>query len=146
MGDRVIYIYLVLQCYFLLLHIHWRSSCELNDKVCLDDDAGGLEFRGTLSRSLDGILLSFDLRSNTSSSINFGCGDEFSLLWLCDGIDWKAMLVAVVFPCVCYFMLHRGRLTKLQIATCIMIIIVGVVCSIIGAYSAISRIAEQSVE
>ncbi|KAL6277946.1 hypothetical protein ACE6H2_021547 [Prunus campanulata] len=54
-----------------------------------------------------------------------------------------AMLVAVVFPCVCYLVLLRGRLTKLQIATCILIIIVGVVCSTIGTYSAISRIADQ---
>ncbi|KAM0991279.1 hypothetical protein ACFX2C_009682 [Malus domestica] len=60
--------------------------------------------------------------------------------------SFVAMLVAVVFPCVCYLKLHSGRLTKLQIATCIMIISVGVVCSIIGTYSAISRIAEQIVE
>ncbi|XP_048320356.2 amino acid transporter AVT1E [Ziziphus jujuba] len=54
-----------------------------------------------------------------------------------------AMLVALIFPCACYLRLFKHRVTKLQIAVCIFIMIVGLVCSCIGTFSAIRRIAEK---
>ncbi|GMY14516.1 amino acid transporter AVT1D-like [Fagus crenata] len=54
-----------------------------------------------------------------------------------------AMLIVLIFPCACYLSLLRGKLTKLQIANCTLIIIVGVVCSCIGTYSAIIKIADK---
>lgn len=53
-----------------------------------------------------------------------------------------AMLVAIICPCVCYLILLKGRLTKLQISTCILIIMVGVMCSVVGTYSSLAKIAE----
>ncbi|XP_059428033.1 amino acid transporter AVT1D-like [Corylus avellana] len=54
-----------------------------------------------------------------------------------------AMLIALIFPCACYLRLLKGRLTKLQIATSILIMSVGVVCVCIGTYSSITRIADK---
>ncbi|KAJ7950285.1 vacuolar amino acid transporter 1 [Quillaja saponaria] len=54
-----------------------------------------------------------------------------------------AMLVALIFPCACSLRLLSGRLTKVEIASCILIMVVGLVCSIIGTYSAIIRIADK---
>ncbi|PRQ43234.1 putative amino acid transporter, transmembrane domain-containing protein [Rosa chinensis] len=54
-----------------------------------------------------------------------------------------AMLVAIIFPGVCYLILLKGRLTKSQITTCVFVIMLGVLCSIIGTYSSITKIAEQ---
>ncbi|KAA8516404.1 hypothetical protein F0562_016697 [Nyssa sinensis] len=53
------------------------------------------------------------------------------------------MLVALIFPSACYLSIHHGRLTKLQISVCIFIIIVGVLCSSVGTYSAIKSIANK---
>nr|XP_011466536.1 PREDICTED: vacuolar amino acid transporter 1-like isoform X1 [Fragaria vesca subsp. vesca] len=52
-----------------------------------------------------------------------------------------AMLVAIIFPCICNLILHKGRLTNWQITSCILIIMVGVTCSIIGTYSSVTKIA-----
>ncbi|XP_073261414.1 amino acid transporter AVT1E [Populus alba] len=52
-----------------------------------------------------------------------------------------AMLVAVIFPCVCYLSILHERLTKLQIAACLFTIGVGVLFACVGTYSAITRIA-----
>uniref|UniRef100_A0A2P2IT76 Putative sodium-coupled neutral amino acid transporter 11 n=1 Tax=Rhizophora mucronata TaxID=61149 RepID=A0A2P2IT76_RHIMU len=54
-----------------------------------------------------------------------------------------AMLVAFVLPCAFYLSILRGQLNKLEIAACLSIISVGVLCACIGTYSAIRRIAEQ---
>ncbi|KAM7255220.1 hypothetical protein ACFE04_020461 [Oxalis oulophora] len=52
-----------------------------------------------------------------------------------------AMLAAIIFPCACYLSICRGRLTRLQTAACIFIIILGFTCGCIGTYSALLRIA-----
>ncbi|XP_050382432.1 amino acid transporter AVT1D [Argentina anserina] len=51
-----------------------------------------------------------------------------------------AMLVAIIFPCICNLILHKGKLTKSQITYCIVIIMVGVMSSIFGTHSAIRKI------
>nr|XP_023913895.1 amino acid transporter AVT1D-like [Quercus suber] len=52
-----------------------------------------------------------------------------------------AMLIALIFPCACYLKLLRGKLTKLKIASCILVISVGLVCACVGTYSSITRLA-----
>ncbi|XWS59837.1 hypothetical protein CRYUN_Cryun08bG0156200 [Craigia yunnanensis] len=54
-----------------------------------------------------------------------------------------AMLIAIIFPCACYLSILRGRLTKLQVAICICIAVLGLVIACVGTYSAIIRIAGQ---
>ncbi|OIV98631.1 hypothetical protein TanjilG_12754 [Lupinus angustifolius] len=54
--------------------------------------------------------------------------------------SFMSMLVALIFPCLCYLKLHSGRLSKIQIINCILIIIVGVVSGCAGTYSAMSKI------
>ncbi|KAL7169881.1 hypothetical protein ACSBR2_034846 [Camellia fascicularis] len=53
------------------------------------------------------------------------------------------MLVALIFPCACYLSICQDRLTKLQISTCILIMVVGVICAIVGTYSAIISMVEE---
>ncbi|KAK6146903.1 hypothetical protein DH2020_017815 [Rehmannia glutinosa] len=55
--------------------------------------------------------------------------------------SFLVMLVSVVLPCACYLRIGRGRLTKLEIATCSLIIVVGVFCAIIGTYSAVTSMS-----
>ncbi|CAN6809719.1 unnamed protein product [Brassica oleracea] len=54
--------------------------------------------------------------------------------------SFVAMLIAVIFPCLCYLKIMKGRLTNFQMAICILIIIVGVVSGCCGTYSAIVRL------
>ncbi|KAJ4908908.1 Transmembrane amino acid transporter family protein [Raphanus sativus] len=54
--------------------------------------------------------------------------------------SFAAMLIAVIFPCLCYLKIMKGRLTNFQMAICIFIIIVGVVSGCCGTYSAIVRL------
>ncbi|KAK4419048.1 Amino acid transporter AVT1D [Sesamum alatum] len=53
------------------------------------------------------------------------------------------MLVSVILPCACYMRIDNGRLTKLQITGCYLIMTVGVICAVVGTYSAITRIADK---
>ncbi|KAL5069471.1 hypothetical protein RYX36_020358 [Vicia faba] len=53
------------------------------------------------------------------------------------------MLVTLILPCVCYLRILRGKVTRLQSGLCIAIIIVGVVCSSVGTYSALSEIVKS---
>ncbi|KAK3034267.1 hypothetical protein RJ639_032202 [Escallonia herrerae] len=53
------------------------------------------------------------------------------------------MLVTLILPCACYLSILHGRLTKFKIAVCIFTIAVGVVCSIVGTYSALASIADK---
>ncbi|CAL5192118.1 unnamed protein product [Lathyrus oleraceus] len=52
-----------------------------------------------------------------------------------------SMIVALIYPCACYLKLHSGRVSNMQITTCISIIIAGVISAILGTYSATTRIA-----
>ncbi|XP_022766195.1 amino acid transporter AVT1D-like [Durio zibethinus] len=54
-----------------------------------------------------------------------------------------AMLIAIIFPCACYLSILHDRLTKLQIAVCICIAILGLVIACVGTYSSIIKIAGQ---
>ncbi|KAL5717293.1 hypothetical protein ACHQM5_010325 [Ranunculus cassubicifolius] len=56
--------------------------------------------------------------------------------------SFSTMLVALIFPCACYLMLNR-RLSCLEVGICISIIIVGLVCCLVGSYSAIMKIVNE---
>ncbi|XP_056169197.1 amino acid transporter AVT1C isoform X2 [Syzygium oleosum] len=53
------------------------------------------------------------------------------------------MLVTLILPCACFLSILRGRVTRFQAAFCCLIIIVGVVSSVFGTYSALSKIIEN---
>ncbi|KAL5801766.1 hypothetical protein ACOSQ3_033398 [Xanthoceras sorbifolium] len=53
------------------------------------------------------------------------------------------MLVTLILPCVCFLSILKGKITRLQGAVCIIIIVVGVVSSVIGTHSALSKIIEN---
>ncbi|KAL5569376.1 hypothetical protein UlMin_025951, partial [Ulmus minor] len=53
------------------------------------------------------------------------------------------MLVTLILPCACFLSILRGRITRVQGALCILIIVVGVISSSFGTYSAISKIVEN---
>ncbi|KAI8556664.1 hypothetical protein RHMOL_Rhmol05G0271500 [Rhododendron molle] len=55
------------------------------------------------------------------------------------------MLIALIFPCACYLSICRDRLTKLQIWVCILVMNVGLICAIIGTYSAMTTIGDEKV-
>ncbi|RWR81604.1 vacuolar amino acid transporter 1 [Cinnamomum micranthum f. kanehirae] len=57
--------------------------------------------------------------------------------------SFLSMIVALIFPCASYLKIMRGRVTRLQVTACALIIMVGVVCSCFGSYSAIKRIADS---
>ncbi|XP_077238969.1 amino acid transporter AVT1C-like [Tasmannia lanceolata] len=59
--------------------------------------------------------------------------------------SFLTMLIALIFPCACYLRIMRGRLSWVQVAVCVLIIVVGVICSIVGTYSSIKRIADNIV-
>ncbi|KAJ4978402.1 hypothetical protein NE237_009182 [Protea cynaroides] len=53
------------------------------------------------------------------------------------------MLVTLILPCACFLSILKGKVTRLQVVLCILIIIVGVVSSVFGTFSALSRIIEE---
>ncbi|XP_010490635.1 PREDICTED: vacuolar amino acid transporter 1-like isoform X2 [Camelina sativa] len=57
--------------------------------------------------------------------------------------SFLAMLVALIFPCLCYLSILKGKLSNTQIGLCVFIILFGVVSGCCGTYSAISRLANQ---
>ncbi|KAJ0244078.1 Amino acid transporter AVT1D [Hirschfeldia incana] len=57
--------------------------------------------------------------------------------------SFLAMLVALIFPCLCYLSILKGKLTNTEIGLCTFIIIFGLVSGCCGTYSAISRLADQ---
>ncbi|CAH2074507.1 unnamed protein product [Thlaspi arvense] len=54
-----------------------------------------------------------------------------------------AMLIAFIFPCLCYLRISKDQLTNTDIAVCIFIIIIGVVSGCCGTYSAIARLIHE---
>ncbi|KAL3536417.1 hypothetical protein ACH5RR_004878 [Cinchona calisaya] len=50
------------------------------------------------------------------------------------------MLVSLILPCACYIRLSGGKLTCIQLAVCNTIIAVGLLCSIVGTYSAVTNL------
>lgn len=53
------------------------------------------------------------------------------------------MLVTLILPCACYLSILKGKLSLLQRATCMAVIGVGVVSSVLGSYSALSKIIDR---
>ncbi|KDP30471.1 hypothetical protein JCGZ_16150 [Jatropha curcas] len=53
------------------------------------------------------------------------------------------MLVTLILPCACFLSILRCKVTRFQVTLCIIIIVVGVISSAFGTYSAISKIAES---
>ncbi|KAL2539794.1 Transmembrane amino acid transporter family protein [Abeliophyllum distichum] len=53
------------------------------------------------------------------------------------------MLVTLILPCACYLSLLRGRIDLFQGSICVVIIIIGIVSSVFGTYSALSKIIEN---
>ncbi|XP_019052955.1 PREDICTED: vacuolar amino acid transporter 1-like isoform X2 [Nelumbo nucifera] len=53
------------------------------------------------------------------------------------------MLVSLILPCACFLRILRGKVTMFQGSMCILIIIVGVICSGYGTFSALSKIIEN---
>ncbi|XP_019162296.1 PREDICTED: vacuolar amino acid transporter 1-like [Ipomoea nil] len=47
------------------------------------------------------------------------------------------MLVSLILPCACYIRISRDRITKFEITACTCIILLGLVSSIVGTYSAL---------
>ncbi|XP_010543284.1 PREDICTED: vacuolar amino acid transporter 1-like [Tarenaya hassleriana] len=55
--------------------------------------------------------------------------------------SFLAMLVAIIFPCLCYLSILKHRLSNAQIGICISIIVFGLVSGCCGTYSALARLA-----
>lgn len=53
------------------------------------------------------------------------------------------MLVTLIFPCACFLRILGQKVTRIQVAVCVAIIIVGVVSAVFGSYSALSQIIEN---
>ncbi|GAB4854976.1 Amino acid transporter avt1c [Ancistrocladus abbreviatus] len=53
------------------------------------------------------------------------------------------MLVALILPCACFLSIVRGKVTFFQGLACALIIAVGVVSSVFGTYSALSKIIDR---
>ncbi|XVF83135.1 hypothetical protein PTKIN_Ptkin16aG0109200 [Pterospermum kingtungense] len=53
------------------------------------------------------------------------------------------MFVTLIIPPACYLSILRGKVTRIQATFCVIVIAVGVVSSIFGTYSALSKIVEN---
>ncbi|XP_065031739.1 amino acid transporter AVT1C-like isoform X2 [Musa acuminata AAA Group] len=53
------------------------------------------------------------------------------------------MLVTLIFPCACFLSILRHKVTRIQGLFCIIIITIGVVSSIVGTVSSISKIVDK---
>ncbi|XP_022842695.1 amino acid transporter AVT1C isoform X1 [Olea europaea var. sylvestris] len=53
------------------------------------------------------------------------------------------MLVTLILPCACYLSILKGKINLFQGSICILIIVVGVIASVFGTYSALSEIIEN---
>ncbi|KAG5396051.1 hypothetical protein IGI04_017865 [Brassica rapa subsp. trilocularis] len=53
------------------------------------------------------------------------------------------MLVTLILPPVCFLSIVRGKVTSTQMMLCVLIIIIGAISSVIGSYSALSKIIQK---
>ncbi|KAL5709973.1 Amino acid transporter avt1c [Ranunculus cassubicifolius] len=53
------------------------------------------------------------------------------------------MLVTLILPCACFISILRGKVTRFQASLCTLIIIVGVIASIFGTISALTKIIQN---
>ncbi|KAK7395265.1 hypothetical protein VNO78_15816 [Psophocarpus tetragonolobus] len=54
--------------------------------------------------------------------------------------SFMSILVALIYPCACFLKIHGGRSSNLEVTTCILIIVVGLICASAGTQSAVSKI------
>ncbi|CAN6818609.1 unnamed protein product [Brassica oleracea] len=57
--------------------------------------------------------------------------------------SFLSMLLAFILPCLCYLSILRGRLSKIQMGVCVLIIIAGIVSGCCGTYSAIGKLVGE---
>ncbi|KAL0854989.1 hypothetical protein Bca101_060141 [Brassica carinata] len=57
--------------------------------------------------------------------------------------SFLSMLLAFILPCLCYLSISRGRLSKIQMGVCVLIIISGIVSGCCGTYSAIGKLVGE---
>lgn len=53
------------------------------------------------------------------------------------------MLVALILPCLCYLIILKGKVTRIQVSSCAVIIAVGIASAVIGSFSALSNIIQN---
>ncbi|CAL0333445.1 unnamed protein product [Lupinus luteus] len=53
------------------------------------------------------------------------------------------MFVSLIIPCACFLSIWRGKVSRLQVAFCIIVMTVGLAASAIGSYSAIAAIVDN---
>ncbi|XP_047306817.1 amino acid transporter AVT1D-like [Impatiens glandulifera] len=57
--------------------------------------------------------------------------------------SFLVMLLSIVYPCACYLSITRGRLSNLEVATNVVIMMIGLFCALVGTYSAIASAGEE---
>eukprot|EP00252_Welwitschia_mirabilis_P023845 TRINITY_DN6857_c0_g1_i1.p1 TRINITY_DN6857_c0_g1~~TRINITY_DN6857_c0_g1_i1.p1 ORF type:complete len:313 (-),score=26.72 TRINITY_DN6857_c0_g1_i1:477-1415(-) len=57
--------------------------------------------------------------------------------------SFLSMLVAVIMPCVFFLIIKHKSVSKLQVALCSAIILIGSVCVVLGTYSSVASIVES---
>ncbi|EOA23955.1 hypothetical protein CARUB_v10017172mg [Capsella rubella] len=57
--------------------------------------------------------------------------------------SFLTMLITLILPPACFLSIVRSKVTPTQVTICILIMIVGAVCSVIGTYSALAKIIEK---
>ncbi|XP_076957368.1 amino acid transporter AVT1C-like [Bidens hawaiensis] len=53
------------------------------------------------------------------------------------------MLVTLILPCVCFLSILKGKISRLQVSMCVLIIAVGIVSLLIGTYTSLADIVKQ---
>ncbi|PIN00576.1 hypothetical protein CDL12_26919 [Handroanthus impetiginosus] len=53
------------------------------------------------------------------------------------------MLVTLILPCACYLSILRGKISLVQGSMCMLVIGVGIISSVFGTYSALSKIIQN---
>ncbi|KHN22348.1 Vacuolar amino acid transporter 1 [Glycine soja] len=53
------------------------------------------------------------------------------------------MFVSLILPAACFLSIRGGRITRFQVSICVTIIVVGIVSSCLGSYSALSEIIQE---
>ncbi|CAL0328475.1 unnamed protein product [Lupinus luteus] len=56
-----------------------------------------------------------------------------------------SMFVSLIIPCACFLSIWRGRISRFQVASCIIVMLVGITASAIGTYSSVTNIIERLV-
>lgn len=57
--------------------------------------------------------------------------------------SFLTMLVTLIFPCICFIRILRDKVTLLEVSMCSLIIAVGVICAVVGSFSALAKIIQS---